>query len=92
MSGLVGNPKTGFLTLRLTLTEQCHEKTYVLHMPKKLHGNSYIKSFSTTVKFLKFSDARKLCCILPKIETKRPDHRIFCPKDANGIANSEDPD
>ena len=31
----------------------------------------------------KFSDARKLCCNLPK---------IFRQKDANGIANSEDPD
>ena len=28
---------------------------------------------------------------LPKIQTKRPNHRIFCPKVANGIANSEDP-
>ena len=40
----------------------------------------------------KFLDARKLCCKLPKIQTKRPNRRIFCPKDANGIANSEDPD
>ena len=38
----------------------------------------------------KFSDVRKLCCKLPKIQTNK--HRIFCPKDANGIANSEDPD
>ena len=40
----------------------------------------------------KFSDYRKLCCKLPKIQTKRPNHRIFCPKAAIGIANSEDPD
>ena len=40
----------------------------------------------------KFSDARKLCCNLPKIETKRPNLRVFHQKDANGIANSEDPD
>ena len=33
-----------------------------------------------------------MCCKLPKIQTKRPNHRIFCPKDANEIANSEDPD
>ena len=39
-----------------------------------------------------FSDARKLCCNLPKIQTKRPNLRVFCQKDANGIANSEDPD
>ena len=42
----------------------------------------------------KFSDARKLCCNLPKIQKKRPNLRVlvFCQKDANGIANSEDPD
>ena len=40
----------------------------------------------------KFSDARKLCCNLPKIQTKRSNLRVFCQKDANGIANSEDPD
>ena len=40
----------------------------------------------------KFSDARKLCCNLPKIQTKRPNLRVFHQKDANGIANSEDPD
>ena len=40
----------------------------------------------------KFSDARKLCCNLPKIETKRPNLRVFRQKDANGIAKSEDPD
>ena len=39
---------------------------------------------NTYRKIPKFSDARKLCCKLP--------NRIFCPKDANGIANSEDPD
>ena len=37
----------------------------------------------------KFSDARKLCCNLPKIQTKRPNLRAFCQKDANEIANSE---
>ena len=40
----------------------------------------------------KFSDAKKLCCNLPKIQTKRPNLRVFCPNDANGIANSEDPE
>ena len=40
----------------------------------------------------KFSDARKLSCNLPKILTKRPNLRVFHQKDANGIANSEDPD
>ena len=40
----------------------------------------------------KFFDARKLPCNLPNIQTKRPNLKVFCQKDANGIANSEDPD
>ena len=42
----------------------------------------------------KFSDARKLCCNLPKTQTKRPKliKSLYCQNDANGIANSEDPD
>ena len=42
----------------------------------------------------KFSDARKLCCNLPKIQTERPNLRVvfFCQNDANDIANSENPD
>ena len=40
----------------------------------------------------KFSDARKLCSNLPKIQTKSPELRVFSQEDANGIANSEDPD
>ena len=40
----------------------------------------------------KFSDARKFCCNDPKIQTKRPNCRVLCQKDANGIANSADPD
>ena len=45
----------------------------------------------------KFSDARKLCCNLPKIQTERPNLRggvccwgvFFGQNDANDIANSE---
>ena len=40
----------------------------------------------------KFSDATKLCCNLSKIQIKRLNLRGFPQKDANGIANSEDPD
>ena len=40
----------------------------------------------------KFSDARKLCCNLPKIQTKWKNLSVLPQKDANGIANSEDPD
>ena len=40
----------------------------------------------------KFSDATKLRSNPPKIQTKWPNLRVFHQKDANGIANSEDPD
>ena len=40
----------------------------------------------------KFSDTRKLHFNLLKIQTKRPNLGVFRQKDANGIANSEDPD
>ena len=40
----------------------------------------------------KFSDGRKFCCNLPKIQTKKPNFRVFSQKDANTIANSVDPD
>ena len=39
-----------------------------------------------------FSDARKLCCNLSKIQTEGANLRVFHRKDAKGIANSEDPD
>ena len=39
-----------------------------------------------------FSDAKKLCCNLPKIQTKWPNLRILCQNNANGIVNSGDPD
>ena len=35
---------------------------------------------------------KKLCCNSHKIQTKRPNLKVFCQKHANGIANSEDPD
>ena len=40
----------------------------------------------------KISDARKLSCNLSEIQTKRPNLRVFRQKDANGKANTEDPD
>ena len=57
----------------------------------RFHNISHKKRIFT-VKFLNFSNARKLCCNLPKIQTKRPNSRVFHQKDANEIANSEDPD
>ena len=43
-------------------------------------------------KIPKFSDARKRCCNLPKIQTKMPNLMELHKKIANGIANSDDPD
>ena len=40
----------------------------------------------------KFSEARKPCCNQPKIQTKMVNLRVLHQKDANGKANSEDPD
>ena len=48
------------------------------------------KPYGTTVKFLNLRTPKKLCCNLPKIQTKRPNLRVFNQKDVNGIANSED--
>ena len=52
----------------------------------------YIIVFQMYRKVHKFSVPRKLCSNLSKIQTKRPNLRVFCQKDANGIANGEDPD
>ena len=43
-------------------------------------------------KIPKFSDARKHCCNIPKIQTKAPNLMELHQKGANGIANSKDPD
>ena len=43
-------------------------------------------------KIPKFSETRKHCCNLPKIQTKAPNLREFHQKGANGVASSENPD
>ena len=67
------------------------EDIQTLHEAYK-RGARESSMFSTYCKVPKFSDAIKLRCNLPKIQTKRQNLRVFCQKDANGIANSEDPD
>ena len=52
----------------------------------------YLRFVLVHRKVPKFSGTTKLCCNLPKIQEKRPNLRVFCQKDVNGIANSEDPD
>ena len=55
------------------------------------HPSHMCPEMQYTVKFLNFG-CKKLCCKSPKIQTKRPNLKVFCQKHANGIANSEDPD
>ena len=43
-------------------------------------------------KFLKYSDTQNICCNHPKIWTIWLYHRVMCPNDAEGMANSVDPD
>ena len=54
-------------------------------LSNSLHYNGYRKVPT-------FSDTRKLCCNHPKTGKKRFYHRVMHPKDADSIANSEDPD
>ena len=56
------------------------------------HNTKVLCSYIIYRKVPKFSDTRKHCCNLPNIQTKRPNLRVFPQKDANGTANSEDPD
>ena len=43
-------------------------------------------------KFPKYSDTPKICCNQSKILTMLLCHRVMSPNDADGIANSVDPD
>ena len=45
-----------------------------------------LEQLGSTIEYRKvpnFSDARKLCCKLPKIQDKRPNLRVFHQKDAD---------
>ena len=64
----------------------------MLLLRKQKTVKSHIMKWCEYRKVPKFSDARKLCCNLPKIQTKSPNLRVFSQEDANGIANSEDTD
>ena len=43
-------------------------------------------------KFPKYSDTQKICCSLSKIWTMWLYYNVMSPNDADGMANSEDPD
>ena len=74
--------------------EKCFKLLQNTHLNQatKLYSTMFKPSKREYRKVPKFSDARKLCCKLPKMKTKRPNLRVFHQKDANGTANSEDPD
>ena len=65
---------------------------------KPVHLCSLARAFLNWLAYLKyhkvprFSDARIVCCNLPKIQTNRSNLGAFHQKYANGKANSEDPD
>ena len=69
------------------LVDNCSEESY--KMPLRNYHRLVLEIYR---KVPKFSDARKLCCNLLKIQTQRSNLRAFHRKDANGKANSEDPD
>ena len=55
----------------------------------------YIKITDKTLlyrKFPKYSDTQNICCNHSKIWTMRLYHRVMRPNDADGMANSDDPD
>ena len=81
--------------------EPSHEQNSFLHICKKQTSALLLLRLISVIiaccldmyrKVPKFLDARKLCCNLPKMQTKSPNLRVFSQEDANGIANSEDPD
>ena len=59
------------------------------------HANTALPDicdFSGCRKNPKNSDTRNICCIHPKIWTRRLFYRVLCPKYADGMANSVDLD
>ena len=72
----------------------CHFSLICLESPycQGLAIGPWDQLVSPNCKVPKFSDARKLCCNLPKIQIKRPNLRVFPQRDTNGTASSEDPD
>ena len=76
-------------------TSQCHEGRCDQGQGQRTVPDKIYQQIQVCCKYCnvpKFSDARKHCCNLPIIQTKRLKLRLFGQKDANGIANSEDPD
>ena len=58
----------------------------------KLSSNTLHICFTAYHKFPKYSVTQKICCSRSKIWTKWLYHRVMSPNDADGMANSVDPD
>ena len=94
--------KAGFLTTRLicflnVISSPESQKNpvctqQVAFQPKSSVFDQVITVNGTTVKFLNFRMPENFAVIYLKIQTKRPNLWVFRQKDANGKANSEDPD
>ena len=74
--------------LKFQISHLIHETMATGKAQKKLNLSRYFE----LRKVPEFSDVRKLCCNLPKIQEKRPNLWVFRQKDATEIANSGDPD
>ena len=66
-------------------------------IPKETRENSYLRNYIPlvkicTVKLLNIWTPEKISCNHPKIQTKWLYHRVMHSKDADGMANSVDPD
>ena len=67
-------------------------KFHILPKTSKGKGHRHQKGHQVYRKNRKNSDVRKICCNHPKIWTTRLYHTVMLLKDADGIANSVDPD
>ena len=95
MSCFIWTLNTGLTVTHLKYYKKPHKDWH--RLGEKTEHFGWIKATNNKTiiqyrKVPKFSDAIKLCCDLPKIQTKRPKLRVFYQNDANGRANSEDPD
>ena len=72
------------------LNESCWHSTFYTKLIHEITENHFPSIGHCKVH--KFSDTRNFCCNLPKIQTNRQNLKVFHQKEANGIANREDPD
>ena len=79
MSGQVGN------SLKHVFSWRGSNKSIFFFKTKSLIWDTYRK-------FPKYSDTQKICCNHSKIWTMWLYHRVMSPNDADGMANSVDPD